>query len=109
MIVPVGERFGLEHVVATQTRRTAELYGFLDRGLVAPGYRADLNVIDLDGLSIAPPEMVYDLPAGGRRLIQRATGYGATVVAGVPVRLDDQATGERPGVLVRGATADPHA
>ncbi len=53
--------------------------------------------------------MVYDLPAGGRRLIQRASGYGATVVAGVPVRLDDQATGERPGVLVRGHRADPTA
>lgn len=103
-----GPRFGLEEVVAMQTRRTAELYGFRDRGLVAPGYRADLNVIDLDSLSIPPPEMVHDLPAGGRRLIQRVSGYGATVVAGVPVRIDDQATGERPGVLVRGHRADPH-
>jgi len=104
-----GERFGLEEVVAMQTRRTAELYGFLDRGLVAPGYRADLNVIDLDALSIAPPEMVHDLPAGGRRLIQRASGYAATVCAGVPVRLDDVSTGERTGVLVRGHRPDPTA
>jgi N-acyl-D-amino-acid deacylase len=102
-----GSRFALEDVVAMQTRRTAELYGFADRGLVAPGYRADLNVIDLDGLAIEPPEMVYDLPAGGRRLIQRARGYAATVVAGVPVRIDDEATGARPGVLVRGERPDP--
>jgi N-acyl-D-amino-acid deacylase len=102
-----GERFDLERVVAMQTSRTAALYGFCDRGVVAPGYRADLNVIDLDALRIAPPEMVYDLPAGGRRLIQRATGYGATVVAGVPVRIDDESTGERPGRLVRGAQPAP--
>ncbi len=102
-----GARFGLERVVAMQTSRTAALYGFADRGVVAPGYRADLNVIDLDGLRIAPPEMVHDLPAGGRRLIQRASGYGATVVAGVPVRLDDETTGERPGGLIRGSRPAP--
>ena len=102
-----GERFGLERVVAMQTSRTAALYGFADRGVVAPGYRADLNVIDLDGLRIAPPEMVHDLPAGGRRLIQRASGYGATVVAGVPVRLDDETSGERPGGLIRGSRPAP--
>ena len=102
-----GERFTLEDVVAMQTRRTAELYGFGDRGVVAPGYRADLNVVDLDALAIEPPEMVYDLPAGGRRLVQRARGYGATVCAGVPVRLDDEATGDRPGALVRGARPAP--
>jgi len=102
-----GERLGLEEAVAIQTRRTAELYGFADRGLVAPGYRADLNVIDYDALSLSSPEMVHDLPAGGRRLIQRATGYSATVCAGVPVRIDDEATGERPGRLVRGAQPNP--
>ncbi len=102
-----GERFDLERVVAMQTSRTAALYGFADRGVVAPGFRADLNVIDLDGLRIAPPEMVHDLPAGGRRLIQRASGYGATVVAGVPVRIDDESTGARPGALIRGAQPSP--
>jgi len=102
-----GPRLGLEDVVRMQTRRTAELYGLLDRGLVAPGHRADLNVIDLDALAIEPPEMVYDLPAGGRRLVQRSRGYAATVVAGVPVRLDDEPTGERPGRLVRGHRPDP--
>ena len=102
-----GDRLALEEAVALQTRRTAELYGFLDRGLVAEGYRADLNVIDLESLSIAPPEMVFDLPAGGRRLIQRASGYAATICAGVPVRIDDQPTGETPGRLIRGSRQDP--
>ena len=90
-----------------QTSRTAALYGFADRGIVAHGYRADLNVIDLDALSLEPPEMVHDLPAGGRRLVQRANGYAATVCAGVPVRIDDEATGDRPGRLVRGAQPAP--
>ena len=100
-----GARFTLEQVVAMQTSRTAALYGFDDRGVVAPGLRADLNVIDLDGLRLSPPEMVHDLPAGGRRLIQRATGFAATVCAGEPVRLDDESTGARPGRLVRSARA----
>ena len=100
-----GARFTLEQVVAMQTSRTAALYGFDDRGVVAPGLRADLNVIDLDGLRLSPPEMVHDLPAGGRRLIQRATGFAATICAGEPVRLDDQSTGSRPGRLVRSARA----
>ena len=100
-----GARFALEQVVAMQTSRTAALYGFDDRGVVAPGLRADLNVIDLDGLRLSPPEMVHDLPAGGRRLIQRATGFAATICAGEPVRLDDQSTGSRPGRLVRSARA----
>ena len=100
-----GARFNLEQVVAMQTSRTAALYGFDDRGVVAPGLRADLNVIDLDGLRLSPPEMVHDLPAGGRRLIQRATGFAATICAGEPVRLDDESTGSRPGRLVRSARA----
>jgi N-acyl-D-aspartate/D-glutamate deacylase len=97
-----GERLGLEHAVRLQTRQTAELYGFLDRGLLRPGLLADVNVVDYDGLGLLPPEMVYDLPAGGRRLIQRATGYGATIKRGRVVLEDDHATGERPGVLLRG-------
>ena len=100
-----GARFALEQVVAMQTSRTAALYGFDDRGVVAPGLRADLNVIDLDGLRRSPPGMVHDLPAGGRRLIQRATGFAATICAGEPVRLDDESTGSRPGRLVRSARA----
>ena len=97
-----GERIPLERVVHLQTRRTAELYGFGDRGLLAPGYLADLNVIDHDALALEPPEMVYDLPAAGKRLVQRARGYAATIKSGVVVREGDEATGERPGRLLRG-------
>ncbi len=97
-----GDRLGLEQAVHLQTRRTAALYGFDDRGLLAPGYLADVNVIDLDALSIEAPEIVYDLPAGGRRIIQRSRGYAATVKRGVVVREDDESTGARPGRLLRG-------
>ena len=102
-----GERLPLELAVDLQTRRTATLCGFGDRGLVAPGYLADLNVIDADRVASDAPEMVYDLPAGGRRLIQRARGYVATIKRGVVVRDHDDATGERPGRLVRGAQRRP--
>ena len=97
-----GEPIPLEHAVRLQTRRTAELFGFRDRGLIAPGHLADINVIDFDGLSLGPVTVAYDLPAGGRRLIQRTTGYVATVKSGVVVRDHDEPTGERPGVLLRG-------
>ena len=102
-----GDRLDLEQAVHLQTRNTAELYGFDDRGLLAPGYLADVNVIDFEALALDPPEMVYDLPAGGRRLIQRAHGYVATVKSGVVVREDDEATGERPGRLLRGPRPAP--
>ncbi len=104
-----GTRLGLEQAVHMQTRSTASLYGFDDRGLLAPGYLADVNVIDFDALACEAPTMVYDLPAGGRRLVQRARGYVATVKRGVVVREDDEATGEHPGVLLRGAQAAPTA
>jgi N-acyl-D-aspartate/D-glutamate deacylase len=97
-----GPTLPLEHVVHRQTRQTAELYGLHDRGLVAPGLRADLNVIDFDGLSFGLPRMAFDLPAGGRRLVQRASGYAATFVAGVQTVADDEFTGALPGRLVRG-------
>jgi N-acyl-D-aspartate/D-glutamate deacylase len=100
-----GDRLPLEYVVRSQTRSTAELFGFLDRGLLAPGYLADVNVIDFDGLRLSPPEMVYDLPAGGRRLIQKAHGYTATIKRGVVTLEGDEPTGERPGVLLRGEQA----
>jgi N-acyl-D-aspartate/D-glutamate deacylase len=96
-----GGTFEVEEVVAHQTSRTAALYGFADRGTVAPGYLADLNVIDFEGLTLAPPEMAYDLPAGGKRLIQRASGYAATIKSGAVVREHDEPTGERPGGLIR--------
>ncbi len=98
-----GETLPVEQVVHHQTRRTAMLYGFADRGLIEPGRLADVNVIDFNGLRLEAPQMAHDLPAGGKRLIQRAHGYVATVKSGVVVRQDDEATGERPGGLLRGA------
>jgi N-acyl-D-aspartate/D-glutamate deacylase len=98
-----GPRLDLEFLIAKQTRGTAQAYGLLDRGLLAPGHKADINVIDFDALSLKRPEVVYDLPAGGRRLIQRARGYRHTFVSGVETIHDDELTGERPGRLVRGA------
>jgi N-acyl-D-aspartate/D-glutamate deacylase len=89
------------------TSDTADLYGLHDRGRLAPGYRADLNVIDHERLHVEQPEMVFDLPAGGRRLMQRARGYVATVVAGETTIRDDEATGALPGGLVRGAQEAP--
>jgi N-acyl-D-aspartate/D-glutamate deacylase len=102
-----GPTIPLEHVVHRQTRQTAELYGLLDRGLVAPGQRADLNVIDFDALSFGLPRMAFDLPASGRRLVQRASGYDATFVAGVQTVDHDEFTGELPGRLVRGPQPSP--
>lgn len=102
-----GDTLPIEQIVHHQTRRTAMLYGFADRGLLEPGYLADVNIIDMVALTLEPPEMAYDLPAGGKRLIQRAKGYRATVKSGVVVREDDVATGERPGVLLRGSQPAP--
>lgn len=97
-----GPLLPLEHVVHRQTRQTAELYGLGDRGLVTPGMRADLNLIDHAGLRFGAPRMAYDLPGGARRLVQRAHGYVATYVAGVRTVDHDEATGALPGRLVRG-------
>jgi N-acyl-D-aspartate/D-glutamate deacylase len=104
-----GERIPLEQAVASQTRRTARFYGLEDRGLLAPGMRADLNVIDLDRLHIHAPEMVYDLPAGGRRLVQRIDGYRYTVQRGAVTYDDGEPTGALPGRLVRGPQPGPGA
>jgi len=97
-----GPRLSLEYIVHRQTRQTAELYGLTDRGLVAPGLRADLNVIDFAALDFEPPRMVFDLPAAGRRLVQKASGYRATFLGGTQTVDHDQFTGELPGRLVRG-------
>jgi N-acyl-D-aspartate/D-glutamate deacylase len=102
-----GERLPLEWVVANQTRKTAELYGMRDRGLLAPGMKADVNVIDYDALSLRPPEMVYDLPGDSRRLVQRASGYRATLVSGEVTFENGEATGALPGHLVRGEQDAP--
>jgi N-acyl-D-aspartate/D-glutamate deacylase len=96
-----GERIPLEFLVHKQTARNAALYGLRDRGTLAPGLRADINVIDFDHLSVAPPKAFHDLPAGGTRLIQPVSGYLATMVNGVVTRRHDADTGARPGRLVR--------
>ena len=102
-----GERLAVEDVVAHPTSRTAAHYGFGDRGVLAAGMVADVNVIDFEGLALRPPEMVYDLPAGGKRLVQGVDGYLATVKSGAVVRDHDQPTGERPGRLLRGPQPAP--
>jgi len=101
-------RFDLAWLVSRQTRDTARAVGLADRGTVEPGMKADLNVIDFTRLRAERPFMAFDLPAGGRRLLQRARGYTATIVSGVPVYRDGEATGARPGALVRaGAICAP--
>jgi N-acyl-D-aspartate/D-glutamate deacylase len=104
---PSAERLPIEWIVKRQCADTAALVGLLDRGVLAPGYRADINLIDLDELAITAPEMLYDLPADGKRLVQRARGYRATLVHGEVVFRDGQATGALPGRLVRGAQPSP--
>lgn len=96
-----GERIAVEEAVRLQTSSTAALYGFHDRGVVAEGKKADLNVVDFDAMTLHAPQMVFDLPAGGRRLVQRAEGYVATLVAGEVTFEAGEPTGARPGRLVR--------
>ena len=100
-----GERIPLEFAVKRQTHDTARLYGMHDRGTLAPGMKADLNLIEFDRLRLHPPEMVFDLPAGGRRFVQRADGYKFTVVDGEVTFEDGQPTGAMPGKVVRGGSA----
>jgi len=102
-----GEQLPLEFVVHNQTQRTAAHVGWLDRGVLAPGYLADVNVIDHAALAITPPTLVRDLPAGGTRLMQRATGYEATIKAGQPIVEHGELTGALPGRLQRGARPAP--
>ena len=97
-----GERFPLEFLVRKLTRDTAMAYGLSDRGQLKPGLLADLNVIDFEGLRLYRPEAIYDLPAGGRRLVQRADGYRYTVKSGQVTFEDGEPTGALPGSLVRG-------
>ena len=98
-----GEKLPLEWIIKKQTNDTASLYGLNDRGTLKVGKRADLNVIDYDALTLYGPKMAHDLPAGGRRLLQKASGYDHTVVAGTITRQFGKDTGQRPGRLIRGA------
>ncbi|GJM37243.1 MAG: amidohydrolase [Acidimicrobiales bacterium] len=100
-------RIPVEFLVQRQARDTARTVGLYDRGVLAPGYRADLNVIDFDNLSARGPELAYDLPAGGRRVLQRADGYLHTIVAGVETYASGEETGALPGRLIRGAQPTP--
>ena len=92
-------------LVRRQTKVPATFAGLLDRGVIAPGMKADINVIDFPNLALERPEMVVDLPAGGRRLMQKARGYVATVKAGQVTYRNGVSTGALPGGLVRGAQA----
>lgn len=102
-----GERLPVEVAIKRQTSDTARFYGLNDRGALKPGMKADVNVIDLEGLTLHAPRMVFDLPAGGRRLIQRADGYKYTVVSGEVIYENGEATGAMPGKLVRGPQPAP--
>ena len=97
-----GPKLSVEHLVKKQCAETAALYGLNDRGVIAPGMRADINVIDFDNLQLGLPYADHDLPAGGQRFLQGAHGYWATITNGVIVREQDEDTGARPGRLIRG-------
>ncbi|MDE2515459.1 MAG: amidohydrolase family protein [Rhodospirillales bacterium] len=96
-----GPRLALEFVVRRQTSETAAFFGFHDRGRLAPGLKADVNVIDFERLRLHAPEVIFDLPAGGRRLVQQVDGYEMTICSGVPIFEKGQETGAKPGRLVR--------
>jgi N-acyl-D-amino-acid deacylase len=97
-----GPTLPLELMIKRQTQDTAQIYGMKDRGVLKPGYLADINIIDFDNLSLPSPYVAFDLPAGGRRLVQTAHGYLATIKTGQVIMENGEKTGELPGKLVRG-------
>jgi N-acyl-D-aspartate/D-glutamate deacylase len=104
-----GQRIPVETLINGYTQRNAAHVGWMDRGVIAPGYLADLNVIDLDALQVAPPRLVKDLPAGGSRFLQPIRGYEHTIKRGSVTFTGGKASGELPGRLVRGAQSGPAA
>ena len=102
-----GHRLGLEQAVKMQTMDTARCVGLNDRGTLQVGMKADLNLIDFEQLQLEAPEIIFDLPAGGRRMFQGATGYLATIVNGEVIMENGRYTGAVPGKLIRGAQAAP--
>ncbi|MCZ6709870.1 MAG: amidohydrolase family protein [Gammaproteobacteria bacterium] len=98
-----GPRMDLEFVVHKLTQNSAQVYGLNDRGVIAPGYKADFNLIDYDALHLKAPKMVYDLPAGGKRLVQKAEGYRMTIQSGEVTYEAGEHTGAMPGRLLRGS------
>ncbi len=101
------DRIPVPFLVQRHCRDTARTVGLFDRGVLAPGYRADVNVVDFDRLRLRKPEIVHDLPANGRRLLQRADGWRHTIVAGQETYADGEATDALPGRLIRGAQPAP--
>jgi N-acyl-D-aspartate/D-glutamate deacylase len=97
-----GNRIALEAAIKRQCRDTAILYGLEDRGVLAPGYLADLNIIDMEALKLGKPWLAFDLPAGGKRLLQKAEGYVATIKSGVVTFKDGEMQGPTPGGVIRG-------
>lgn len=104
-----GKRVSLEHAVKRQCRDTARLYGLEDRGVIAPGYLADINVIDFDTLKLGKPWLAFDLPAGGKRLLQKADGYVCTIKSGEVTFRNGEYLGVHPGRLIRGPQRAPTA
>jgi N-acyl-D-aspartate/D-glutamate deacylase len=100
-------RFSIEWLVQQLTSTNARAVGLLDRGALVSGLRADINVIDFERLRCERPTMAYDLPAGGKRLLQGARGYTATIVRGQVINRDGESTGAHPGQLIRGPQPDP--
>ena len=103
-----GPRLPLEFLVKRQTSETADFFDLTDRGRLAPGLRADVNLIDFSRLRLSMPELVHDMPAGGRRFVQRVDGYVATLVAGQPIFEHGEHTGAMPGRLVRARSNGAH-
>jgi N-acyl-D-aspartate/D-glutamate deacylase len=102
-----GKRIALEHAIKRQCRDTALLYGLGDRGVIAPGYLADINVIDLDRIKLSKPWLAFDLPAGGKRLLQKAEGYDCTIKSGRITFRNGAYLGVHPGRLIRGPQRAP--
>ena len=102
-------RFSLAQGIHMLTRQPAELYSLNDRGVLAQGMKADINIIDIDNLKLHTPHIVNDLPAGGKRFLQRADGIKTTIVSGEIIYQDGVATGALPGKLIRGQQLDPRA
>jgi N-acyl-D-amino-acid deacylase len=97
-----GQRITLEHAIKRQCRDTAVLYGLEDRGVLAPGYLADVNVIDMGAIKLGKPWLAFDLPAGGKRLLQKADGYVCTIKSGQVTFRNGACQGVYPGGLIRG-------
>ncbi len=102
-----GPKMPLEFVVHKLTQDSANVYGLNDRGIIAPGYKADLNIIDYEALKLEKPKMIYDLPANGKRLVQKAKGYRMTIKDGVITHKNGDHTGALPGRLIRGGQTKP--